>query len=209
MKSSGIPDIRALERDTIQLLKRGITDSEEMREQIGADSRITRGGQSWRKFVNNHAWALVRLQAKGQIHKLSIRRYELITGSADFTPPIQRGQPLPRWARVLVSDATRRNAKRWKANPFYPEDLIALWQECSGRCMLTGLEFRETSVGSGKARRPYAPSLDRMNSEKPYTRGNCRLVLQAVNFALNAWGDDVFLAMAEGAIKFRDGRGSA
>jgi hypothetical protein len=27
---------------------------------------------------------------------------------------------------------------------------------------------------------------------------------QAVNFALNAWGDDVFLAIAEGAIKVRD-----
>jgi hypothetical protein len=29
-------------------------------------------------------------------------------------------------------------------------------------------------------------------------------VLQAVNFALNAWGDDVFLAIADGAIKVRD-----
>jgi hypothetical protein len=28
-------------------------------------------------------------------------------------------------------------------------------------------------------------------------------VLQAVNFALNAWGDDVFLAIAEDAIKLR------
>jgi hypothetical protein len=70
--------------------------------------------------------------------------------------------------------------------------------------MLTGLQFRETSVGSGKARRPYAPSLDRIEPEKPYTRRNCRLVLQAVNFALNAFGDDVFLAVPEGAIKFRD-----
>jgi hypothetical protein len=31
-----------------------------------------------------------------------------------------------------------------------------------------------------------------------------QLVLQAVNFALNAWGDDVFLPIAEGAIKVRD-----
>jgi hypothetical protein len=32
-------------------------------------------------------------------------------------------------------------------------------------------------------------------------------VLQAVNFALNAWGDDVFLTIADGAIKFRDAPG--
>jgi hypothetical protein len=34
------------------------------------------------------------------------------------------------------------------------------------------------------------------------------LVLQAVNFALNAFGDDVFFAIAEGAVDFRE-RGSS
>jgi hypothetical protein len=32
-------------------------------------------------------------------------------------------------------------------------------------------------------------------------------VLQAVNFALNSFGDDVFLAIAERAIKVRDALG--
>ena len=81
---------------------------------------------------------------------------------------------------------------------------MSCWKEGEGRCMLTNLPFRETQVGAGKARRPYAPSLDRIDSSKPYTRRNCRLVLQAVNFALNAFGDDVFLLMAEGATKVRD-----
>ena len=70
--------------------------------------------------------------------------------------------------------------------------------------MLTHLAFRETSVGEGKARRPFAPSLDRIDPGEPCSRRNCRLVLQAVNFALKAWGDDVFLAIAGGAIKVRD-----
>jgi len=70
--------------------------------------------------------------------------------------------------------------------------------------MLTHLAFRETSVGEGKARRPFAPSLDRIDPGEPCSRRNCRLVLQAVNFALNAWGDDVLLAIAEAAIKVRD-----
>jgi hypothetical protein len=59
------------------------------------------------------------------------------------------------------------------------------------------------SSQNGRARRPFAPSLDRIDSNQPYSRRNCRLVLQAVNFALNAWGDDVFLAIAEDAIKLR------
>jgi hypothetical protein len=70
--------------------------------------------------------------------------------------------------------------------------------------MLTKLPFRETSVGAGRARRPFAPSLDRIDSRQAYSRRNCRLILQAVNFALNAWGDDVFFAIAEGAITARD-----
>jgi hypothetical protein len=109
---------------------------------------------------------------------------------------------------MLVYAAAVRNATRWQAAPFNKDDLIELWNEGGGRCMLTGLPFRETPVGSGRARRPFAPSLDRIDSNQPYSRRNCRLVLQAVNFALNAWGDDVFLAIAEGAITFRGVLGS-
>ena len=59
------------------------------------------------------------------------------------------------------------------------------------------------SAAEARVRKLLAPSLDRIDSNQPYSRRNCRLVLQAVNFALNAWGDDVFLAIAEGAITFR------
>jgi hypothetical protein len=82
----------------------------------------------------------------------------------DATLPIREGEALPRWARVLVTIATHKNAVRWSAEPFKTEDLIALWNEGEGRCMLTNLPFRETQVGAGKARRPFVPSLDRIGS---------------------------------------------
>jgi hypothetical protein len=102
----------------------------------------------------------------------------------------------------MISVAKQKNAARWNREPFEEGDLRALWKAGQGQCMLTGLPFRETAVGTGKARRPYAPSLDRIESNQPYSQRNCRLVLQAVNFALNAFGDDVFLAIAEGAVDF-------
>jgi hypothetical protein len=74
---------------------------------------------------------------------------------------------------------------------------------------MTGLAFDDSEVGRGAARRPYAPSLDRKDPEKPYTVENCRLVLQGVNFALNKFGDDTFLEIATAAAEFDRGRDGA
>ena len=79
---------------------------------------------------------------------------------------------------------------------------LALYRAQGGRCALSGLQFDLRSVGSGKARRPFAPSLDRIDSTGGYTQDNVRLVCQAVNFALNAYGEDVFRDIAIGTATF-------
>jgi hypothetical protein len=97
----------------------------------------------------------------------------------------------------MISSANKRNAKRFPGTPTFTGDgLIELWRLCDGRCAVSGLSFSGERIGSGKARRPYYPSLDRVDPEQPYTLENCRLVLQAVNFGLNAYGDEVYLRIA-------------
>jgi hypothetical protein len=64
--------------------------------------------------------------------------------------------------------------------------LEALWLECGGRCLLSGIEFDMTPF-SGK-RRPFAPSIDRIDPSRGYSKGNCRLVCVAVNYAMSDWG---------------------
>lgn len=186
--------------------------SERMRQRLAVTYGIDPSGISWPRFANNHAWALVRLQAIGAIRKVAPGRYELAPGQAPAgplldipTPEISAdvNAPLPRWAHEMVVRATWKNAKRWRAAPFTKDHLRALWGTCGGRCMLTGLPFKETQFGTGRARKPHAPSLDRINPEEPYTLENCRLVLQAVNFALNAWGDQVFVDVTEAAVAHR------
>jgi hypothetical protein len=68
----------------------------------------------------------------------------------------------------------------------------ALYDAQGGRYALKGLRFDLHVVGSFKARRPFTPSLDGIDSAGGYTRNNARLVCQAINFALNADGEDTF-----------------
>lgn len=104
----------------------------------------------------------------------------------------------PKWAQALVNAANSRNRARSSLNPqpYYLEDLITAWNDCGGCCKISGLEFDLLIVGDGQARRPFAPSLDRINRHKPYSRDNVRLVVSIANFAMNAWGEEPLLRLA-------------
>jgi hypothetical protein len=105
--------------------------------------------------------------------------------------------------RSVAAGAMQRARER--GLPVDP-DLMALTFELfeaqGGRCALTGIGFDLRVVGTGQARRPFAPSLDRIDASAGYTRDNIRLVCQAVNFALNAFGEDVFREIALAAAEF-------
>jgi len=212
MVDSDLPDIPALMDETLRLLRQGVSDSVEMRRRLAVDHGVDQTGRDWPRFVNRHAWALVRLQAARHISKIGPGAYTVapeLGEKIDAVPPILPGEPLPPWARQTWQRAALRNLKRWQGETFDEDDLRALWDACGGRCMLSGIPFRTTQVGSGAARRPYAPSLDRIDATLPYSRANCRIVLQAVNFALNSFGDDVFLEVARATTEHMNRDGSS
>jgi hypothetical protein len=201
-----IPSVDNLKRPTLELLAGGLTDSDQIRSRIARDFQVDPAATP--RFTNNHAWALVRLQQNGLIQKLALKSY-IITelgrawlrdaGLVQARPP----EPpvvgaMPAWASRLIHRANLRNGA--DGPPFTQQDLVALWDDCNGRCKITRLEFSDEKVGRGQAKRAYAPSLDRINPEEPYTVANCRLVMVAVNFALNAWGDDVYMKLARAAV---------
>lgn len=74
-------------------------------------------------------------------------------------------------------------------------DVRAMWERSHGRCALTGIPFDEANAGRF-ARRPWVPSLDRIEAAKGYTPENTRLICCAMNFALNAWGETIFERVA-------------
>ena len=82
-------------------------------------------------------------------------------------------------------------------------DVAAILRRSGGRCELSGIAFSREVVSG---RRPWDYSIDRIDSSRrEYTPDNCRVVCYAVNVALNAWGDDVLLRIAENIMRRRNG----
>jgi hypothetical protein len=79
------------------------------------------------------------------------------------------------------------------------DQLEALFATTNGRCHLTGIKF--TTDNPMKSRvRPFSPTVDRINSALGYIDGNCRVVCNAVNIAINDFGEEIFSKVAEGYI---------
>ncbi len=97
-----------------------------------------------------------------------------------------------------------RNARRratLRGLEFEITNVVAqqLWARCLGRCELTDIKFDFSE--SAHDRRPFAPSIDRIDSGKGYTESNVRVVCVAVNLAMNQWGEDVLRKIAVGVLQ--------
>lgn len=110
------------------------------------------------------------------------------------------------WIRPLYQ-AARKNARaRGIAFELEMDDIEAMVRRSGGRCEVTGVTLstdRGTLPAGRRMRRPWAPSIDRMDSSKGYAPGNCRIVCCAANYAMSQWGEDVLLEMAKAMARKR------
>lgn len=67
--------------------------------------------------------------------------------------------------------------------------LLELWDATNGRCPLTGRSFDLEAWGSRCHTSPNAPSVDRIVPALGYTRGNVRLIVMHLNYALASFGE--------------------
>ena len=101
--------------------------------------------------------------------------------------------------------ARKNSEKRKIAWRLQERDIYDLVATSGGRCAVTGLPFsatRREGHQSGE-RRPFVPSLDRIDSRGAYDRSNVRLVCAIVNQALGEWGEDPFWLMVMAAAQTR------
>lgn len=91
----------------------------------------------------------------------------------------------------------RRAAKQSREFDLTEEFLTTLFTQT--HCAQTGIAFRHDWDG-GARQNPFAPSVDRVDSTKGYTRDNVQLVCWAYNVAKSVWPDEVVLEMARALV---------
>jgi hypothetical protein len=101
--------------------------------------------------------------------------------------------------RRAQGNSKNRRTKVVKGCTLTPEDVRDIALRSNGKCMVTGIAFNWPPA----KRRfdPLMPSLDRIDQSKGYTADNCRMVLMAVNFAMNRWGEDILMLIAKGMLQ--------
>lgn len=98
-----------------------------------------------------------------------------------------------KWAQLLVTSSRSVAKKNNYAFDITAGDLEALWEAQSGRCAWFNVPLLPTAV----QRHPQKPSLDRLDPEKGYVRGNVVLACNAANMGRNITGTTEFTAFLE------------
>ena len=109
-----------------------------------------------------------------------------------------RTTPLGR-AKKLINNINKKNGKRANLKKTLTVTNILPALE-SGYCQLTGLPF-DFYPTKDTYKNSHAPSLDRIDSQKGYTKENCRIVLVAVNDALGEYDDNDMLPILKALVK--------
>jgi hypothetical protein len=115
--------------------------------------------------------------------------------------PRNSSQALKRACARAYDNAKARAGKRKIDFSLDPAAIVRMAEAQKWRCAVSGLPFDISYDPDGKhAYNPYGISIDRLNSSKGYTPRNIRLILTAVNFGLNDWGDEVYLRIARAVV---------
>ena len=134
----------------------------------------------------------------------------LLSERAAVTAQLASATHLYEWSPVATSEvrailnrrmlfARSRATARGRACTLELDALCALYDRQGGLCAVTGLmlDIGPSAGDEEKWRRPFRPSLDRIDSRGGYTPENVRLVCAAMNNALGPWGEAVFAVMAQ------------
>lgn len=107
----------------------------------------------------------------------------------------------------LLEAARSRTKKKGLELDIDLDFLLELYNKQNGKCALTNISFTfERNKPGVKNFLPHNPSIDKIDPFGGYTKNNIRIVLVAVNLALNNFGEDCFYEICKAYIKNRESR---
>lgn len=136
-------------------------------------------------------------------HQLNVVRTVLpMQHSTGWLAELQRPE-VEGWFKRMWRSAECRAGVRKVVWALGESDFWKLVRESDGKCAITGLPL----YFGPAVHHPMQPSLDRIESGVGYCIGNCRIVLLAVNYAMNEWGEELFreIAFSYAASALRNG----
>ncbi len=98
--------------------------------------------------------------------------------------------------KYALSTIKNRSNKKGVSFDLTEEYLFRLWNDCAGICPMTGVPMLKTSNGNN----PFMMSIDRLDPEKGYIKGNIRLVNLWYNMTRRNWGDHFTFDMCQRVI---------
>lgn len=148
-------------------------------------------------------YSIVAIDGKRTEIPLGLDRESAITQHYEYAKAYNLRIDVPKIEKPSIGHAEHlykklvRNAKnRGIVVSITQGDVEELFERSGYQCELTGISFDMTKNKLYRVR-PWVPSVDRIDSSRPYTTDNCRLVCAAVNSALGQYGEETLVKIAK------------
>lgn len=152
-------------------------------------------------FARCHACGKEFVQKPRQIERSKEGKVHCSKECASHTTSGYNFQVVPDWCYTLLAECKKRASRKNVEYALDKEFMIHLLRRSGWKCEVSGIPF-EFGIKENKGYNlPYHPSLDRIDSSKGYTPDNIRIVCLAANIAMNTWGDQVLLRLAQGVVE--------
>ena len=123
---------------------------------------------------------------------------EKVSYAGDFVSVVAATGDLSALIASLLKGAKRRAEIDNVRFDLEKGHILQMLDAQSGKCAISGLPFDLSPTET--RRRPFAPSLDRIEQGGPYIVPNVRLACVAANIARSDWSDAVLRALARGIL---------
>lgn len=158
---------------------------------------ITKRGNSW----------LVRVKYQNRRKTKSFPILEQAERWAELMSEEIKAKPVPyiefaitaRELKRLYSKSVERAKVSGQLHTLTYSDFMEAWVRAAGHCSVSGIPFSSTPR-EGCTRRPFFPSLDRIDNALGYVPGNVRFVCIIANIARADFGDALLLELARAIV---------